>query len=262
MRVWSRRSRVALDLMESCTASPEYEELRLRVRRAARTLGRARDLDVMIETVSNQMVSLSGEQLSGARQFLNGLHSRRRAAQASVVKALDRLEQADVLGRFNRIFAGRAGANSPTTDRSGSSRPLLAVAAEMIEARLDEMLEWEPHLAFADHAREHHDLRKAAKRLRYAMEIFAPVYATYTTLGQQFAGALECIQEVQWRMGRIHDLDVLVPEVMAYPNLAGLVECLHNARNEEFARFLQFWDRLRKDRIFDSLRSTLQAAGK
>ncbi len=75
-------------------------------------------------------------------------------------------------------------------------------AARVIAVRLEEFLSWRGALEDATRITELHDMRIAAKRLRYALEIFEPC----------FDGARPVIKEltaIQDDLGEIHDLDVL-----------------------------------------------------
>ncbi len=71
-------------------------------------------------------------------------------------------------------------------------------------ARLDEMYEWERYVDNPYHIQELHNLRIAAKRLRYTLEIFADVLpdASLSIVKQ-----LEMIQE---ELGAFHDSDVMI----------------------------------------------------
>ncbi len=71
-------------------------------------------------------------------------------------------------------------------------------------ARLDEMYEWERYVDNQYHIQELHNLRIAAKRLRYTLEVFADVLpgACLSIIKQ-----LEMIQE---ELGAFHDSDVMI----------------------------------------------------
>jgi CHAD domain-containing protein len=55
-----------------------------------------------------------------------------------------------------------------------------------------------------DNARELHDMRLEGKRLRFAMEAFAPAF------GKAFARSLKEIRDILRLMGLIHDCDVSI----------------------------------------------------
>jgi hypothetical protein len=86
--------------------------------------------------------------------------------------------------------------------------PLAEAAAGIVRVRLDELCSFAP--AALDPARDDalHDLRIAAKRLRYVLEITAPCFGSYA------ATAAKRARELQDLAGEIHDCDVLLPEVL------------------------------------------------
>jgi CHAD domain-containing protein len=71
-------------------------------------------------------------------------------------------------------------------------------------ARLDEMYEWERYVDNSFHTQELHNLRIAAKRLRYTLEVFADVLPAAL---QSIVKELEMIQE---ELGAFHDSDVMI----------------------------------------------------
>src|SRR5687767_1969196 len=61
MRVWSRRSRAALEVFRPCFDGKEYATIVAEVKKVTRTLGAARDLDVMIDTLTRREEDLPPE---------------------------------------------------------------------------------------------------------------------------------------------------------------------------------------------------------
>ena len=83
------------------------------------------------------------------------------------------------------------------------SESLRENAGRVVEVRLDELLSWRSALEDPSLARELHDMRIAAKRLRYALEVFEVCFPEIKPL-------LRRITSIQEDLGAIHDLDVLV----------------------------------------------------
>ncbi len=77
-----------------------------------------------------------------------------------------------------------------------------ANARKIVAARTDEFFAFAPFLADSTNITELHDMRIAAKRLRYALELFADA------LGPETAACIERIKEFQEVVGDIHDHDV------------------------------------------------------
>jgi hypothetical protein len=91
--------------------------------------------------------------------------------------------------------------------------PLLVNAAIILSTRLDEMMQFEPSLHDPEQVYELHQMRIAAKRLRYTMDIFKPVYTEFSRFGAEFAEVIETVKALQEHLGEIHDADVLVPQL-------------------------------------------------
>lgn len=75
-------------------------------------------------------------------------------------------------------------------------------AIRVINVRLDEVLSWRVALEDPACVEQLHDMRIAAKRLRYSLEMFEVCYADSKPL-------LKELTDLQEDLGDIHDLDVL-----------------------------------------------------
>ena len=91
--------------------------------------------------------------------------------------------------------------------------PLAVNAALIIGTRLHEMLAFAPCLLDAEAVYELHQMRIAAKRLRYTMELFQEVYAPNPDFAARFTAALETVKTLQDHLGFLHDADVLAPQL-------------------------------------------------
>ena len=166
---------------------------------------------------------------------------------------------------------------------------VLANAARTIGARLDAMLAYEPTLSDPKAVYELHQMRIAAKRLRYTLEIYQEVYETFTPYGKTFTAAIESVRMLQEHLGEIHDADVLVPQLtehlarqlhdgygetkkgepfvgvhrVDFDACQGLLTLCRQARSDRdkrYARLLQDWNTLQEKQSFESLRALLQNA--
>ena len=82
-------------------------------------------------------------------------------------------------------------------------------AARVIAVRLDELYAFDPALRDPAAVRSLHDMRIAAKRLRYVLQIAGFPF------GGPAAEAEEAAERLQQVLGEIHDCDVLLPLVDA-----------------------------------------------
>ncbi len=150
-----------------------------------------------------------------------------------------------------------------------------ANAALIIPVRVAELVSWERFVGDPENVGELHQMRIAAKRLRYTMEMFAVCY------GPEFGQAVDKVKWIQEQLGDIHDADVLVPELRDraahllapakskramgvyandYDAAAGLVALCRLKRAEREATyrgFLAGWRDLRTEGFFESLRRLL-----
>ena len=85
--------------------------------------------------------------------------------------------------------------------------PLAEGAAEIIEVRLGELLSFLPDALAEDEVRSHHDMRIAAKRLRYVLE------ATGFCFGKPADVARKAARDLQEVLGEMHDADVTLPRL-------------------------------------------------
>jgi hypothetical protein len=70
--------------------------------------------------------------------------------------------------------------------------------------RLDEMFGWEASVDNAYAVSDLHNLRIAAKRLRYTLEIFAE------TFSDESAAIIKEVEQIQEELGALHDNDVMI----------------------------------------------------
>ena len=90
------------------------------------------------------------------------------------------------------------------------AEPLADNAERIIRVRLDEMCGFMPRAADPTEVVALHDMRIAAKRLRYILEITGPIFGAYAET------AVKLTKDVQDLLGEIHDCDVQIPEVQAF----------------------------------------------
>jgi CHAD domain-containing protein len=83
-------------------------------------------------------------------------------------------------------------------------------AERIVRVRLDELCGFMPAAADPDEIVALHDMRIAAKRLRYILEVCGPCFGAYAKNATKMAKALQDL------LGEIHDCDVQVPETAAF----------------------------------------------
>src|SRR5215217_953700 len=86
--------------------------------------------------------------------------------------------------------------------------PLFDNAQRIVRVRLDELCDFMP--AAAEDVEALHDMRIAAKRLRYVLEITHPCFGPYAE------AAIKPVKQLQEVLGDVHDCDEQLPEVRAF----------------------------------------------
>jgi hypothetical protein len=79
-----------------------------------------------------------------------------------------------------------------------------------VRVRLDELCSFMPTAADPDEVVALHNMRIAAKRLRYILEVTGPCFGPYAKT------ATKHVKELQDLLGEIHDCDVQIPETLAF----------------------------------------------
>jgi CHAD domain-containing protein len=111
MRVWSRRSRAALEIFRVCFTGRAFAEIEREVKAATDALSEARDLDVMIENLLARSARLPASQRAGIESFVARLKEQREARQDAVARAVTDLESHHLAQRFRDL-----------TDKSAAER--------------------------------------------------------------------------------------------------------------------------------------------
>ena len=85
--------------------------------------------------------------------------------------------------------------------------PLVDNAGRIVRVRLAELSSFMPRAGDPVEVEALHDMRIAAKRMRYILEVTAPCFGEYA------ATAVKATKELQDLLGEIHDCDVQLPDV-------------------------------------------------
>lgn len=89
------------------------------------------------------------------------------------------------------------------------TRPVIDNARAIVKVRLSEMLSYGPYVSDPSYVTELHDLRIAARRLRYTLELFRFAFpAGISTL-------IDEVKEIQEHIGDMHDADVMIERMTA-----------------------------------------------
>lgn len=241
MRVWSRRSRAALEMFAPCLGGRRYAAIAQAVHDVTGALGAARDLDVMILTLRERANALPDEQRAGLFAFVKVLEARRKAAQKPVVRAVKRLDHANA-AKFAKMLSDHSSVvpmASPekrvkTSGGVAVNATLTENAARLITKRLASLYEYDACLDEPGAVTQHHAMRIAAKKLRYTMDIFQEAVTANLRDAAPFINALEAVKTLQEHLGEMHDADVLAPQLAGY--LAKMIQDGYAVRPKELPK--------------------------
>ncbi|WP_292423544.1 CHAD domain-containing protein [Methanoregula sp.] len=285
MRVASRRLRAALPLFSSCFPEKDFRHWMHEIKSVTRALGEARDTDVQIAFLKKYLKAQAVPVPAGMTEpapaqsyagdpiaaLLSRLQKRRGLLQQQVISALDELEETLVLSGI------QAACPVPAAAGRGRRRAryfgVLPVAADRIGRRLAGLDRFEPFVHNPDAVFEHHAMRIAAKKLRYTLETYAPLYRR--ELGKPIAR----IKRLQDLLGDIHDCDVWIEQmtlaiikqrahryprgdlpgaaVSAVAPLRRLLVNRERCRARLYRQFVRYWDTLVRTGFWDELRLTV-----
>ena len=200
MRVASRRIRTCLSVFSSALPNKKIKPWVRDIKAITQSYGRVRDLDVQIDLLDELYKStLEKTFLPGLRRVKLRL-KQKRAKQEAETKALTAavLESPTLL----EMQAWAESSLAEPINETEKSIKLFQTAYTQIQSRLDEFLFFEVFIFDPVRINELHQMRIAAKHLRYTLEIFSELYSSKTDF------ALDIARKSQQILGEVHDADV------------------------------------------------------
>src|SRR5208283_3363008 len=194
--------RAALPLFRFCFPGKEFKEWASQLKKVTRLLAEARDLDVQIAFIEQYTKKLnSTTEKAYVETLLKEHKDRRKIIQSYVVSGLEKLEASDILQDIRKFCEQTITEQSKATF---DSNKVLEKARWQISFRLDDFLSMEKYVYLENKNLKHHEMRIYAKKLRYTMEAFAPLYKN------KLAKEIETITAFQDVLGEMHDCDVWI----------------------------------------------------
>lgn len=200
LRVASRRIRTCLSLFSDYLPSRKSKPWVRDIKAITQSYGRVRDLDVQNDLLNTLYKTTQDKNLlAGIRRVRLRLRQKR-AKQESETRALTAaILESPTLLEMQAWAESKTSTPSPGEEKSIK---LSQTAYSAIQSRLDEFLFYEVFIFDPERKNELHQMRIAAKHLRYALEIFSKLYSGKTDF------ALEIARKSQQILGEIHDADV------------------------------------------------------
>ncbi len=110
--------------------------------------------------------------------------------------------------------------------------PLRPNAARIVRTRLNELRGFADEALAPDASAAQHNMRIAAKRLRYVLEVVGPC------IGEEAKAARDAAKQLQSVLGDLHDCDLMLPKV---EQIDSAVARLRERRERLFHEFVELW---------------------
>ncbi|MGY3316908.1 CYTH and CHAD domain-containing protein [Arthrobacter sp. TE12232] len=251
LRVAARRLRSALASFRKLMDATTPRFLRAELQWLAGAVGEARDTEVMRARLKDLMSAEPAELLMGpvAQQIEENLGATYHQAHAAGLAALDSDRYFRLLDSLDALIAG-----PPLTDAaSGDARRTIGLLVLAERKRLKKAVR--AAISATGTAPEDaalHEVRKCAKRLRYAAEAAAPIFSKQaTSLAQTAEGIQEILGDLQDSVVTRETLRMLAAQTAAGGGNGfsyGRLHALEQQRGEEArASFYRAWRKSRPE---------------
>ena len=271
MRVASRRLRSALSDFKPYLRKGSIPASRLKA--IAKSLGAVRDEDVVLAAL-DELRSKADERVGQGIEAIAEEHRRQRLQARST---LERTIKASAIAELRADFQARLRAATKIPEgglvAEGAHQILTfrQVGARVIGDRLKQINDASDSIYRPLRPKQLHKMRILAKRLRYAVELFAPCW------GEEFKKAADEIARLQTSLGELHDCDVWIVNLGSrikkgafaagagfdpWRNNEAIVWLLHhfvNERTKHYCSSLARWHKWKTEGFLDHLNAMLDA---
>lgn len=262
MRVATRRLRSALHDFAPLMKKKFSRKTRKEIKRIADALGVVRDHDVAILALEKLHEKADTESLkAGLKNFIGERNAARRAARLDLTEAIALSRITDLQERF--------GAEVDVISSRKSSKQRVSFSAaggEVVGTSLQNLLALGTSLYHPFEYKELHEMRIAAKRLRYAVELFTACW------GEAIAPYAEEIAEMQAALGEAHDCDVWIKslgERLPHKHSARTADSNHQTalwllsefvkkRTKQYRLALKIWRRWQNEQFAERMQLLLK----
>ncbi|MEP6901845.1 MAG: CHAD domain-containing protein [Actinomycetota bacterium] len=256
MRVATRRLRSALRDFAPLLKKRPLKKINEDLKNMADALGTARDQDVAIAALEKLQAKAEKALVKeGIGKLIDERRARRTRTQLDLSEMLAVSVIKNLHEKFTAAIDEAAQKNNEANVVSFNQAGRVAVAA-----RLQEFCDLSVSLYKPFEVKKLHKLRISAKRLRYAVELFANCW------GKKIAPFAKEIAEMQSFLGEIHDADIWIEDLSErlcrndaneiQANLWLLSEFVKD-RTKNYRGALEFWSKWKNDRFIERLRTAV-----
>lgn len=255
MRVATRRLRSALRDFAPLMNKKTLKKVTSEIKFLADTLGAARDQDVAILALEKLQKEAKIKAVKdGIGSVIAERRDLREKAQRGLEQNLTAENLDDLRGRFDKAI-DKASKAKNANDQITFSR----AGSKVVGKSLKEFCKLTDHIyePFIDEPL--HELRIAAKRLRYAIELYI------TCWGKTIEPFAKGVAEMQGFLGEIHDADVWMDSLSkrmqngedSEANIWLLSEFV-GKRNENYRAALSLWSKWKRENFIEKLRTIVE----
>jgi len=244
MRVATRRMRAAWRVFGDGFRLDRTRRMRRRLRDLASRLGAVRDLDVLIEAAEAHRATLPGADAAAFAPLVRAWSENREVARQLLMRELNSDAYTRLVEEY-RIFVTAEGAAVRAPASPVAPHRVRDTAGSRIWLAYEQVRGYESVLRWAD-TETIHQLRIAAKWLRYTLEFFREA------LGPEVDRLVPRVVALQDHLGWLHDADVTIALTRQF--LVSNAGRLSPAETEVIAAYLQG-----RERELERLRRTIGA---
>jgi CHAD domain-containing protein len=203
-RVASRRLRAAMGIFGICFPPEDFKPLRKDAAALTSALGEVRDRDVFLERLGQARAMMPETERVGVDEMIATVQAEREVGRTSMIETLDAIDASGFQARMTVLLQHDYCDQLPHR-RSGIrlDAPLRDGAQRLCILRVAELYGFARYVHDVDRVEELHEMRKAAKHLRYSLEILRVCF------GQEIDQRIDEVKLIQEQIGEIHDRDVL-----------------------------------------------------
>ena len=225
LRVSIRRFTQTLGVFKSCFPGKETRKIRRRTKKLMTLAGAVRNFDIALKLVSKSRID-------EAASLKPKLESQRKESARVLIGALKRrIERKSSLKWRTALEAALAGGNSADSRiavETTARRILPRMAADFVErGNTASQAKTSPEKL--------HAFRISAKKFRYTLELFAPLYGTAVN------SWLESIQGIQTLLGDINDCVTVAQMVANYKGASEVAGWLKKRQRRRVEQFSRLW---------------------
>lgn len=265
MRVATRRLRSALRDFTPLMDKRPSKRVRKELKKLADALGAVRDQDVAMLALEKLQAEAETEAIKeGIGEFLQERGDLRETARLDLTETL-------AIGSFNDLQTRFTTAIDKATQHKKRKRAVSFNEAgrEIVTAGLQDLLDLGASLYEPFKIEELHEMRIAAKRLRYAIELFVACW------GERIAPFADQIADMQSFLGEAHDCDVWIEGLGKrlrhrrddaataggeYQTAAWLLSEFVRKLAKEYRSALKLWSEWKANGFAERMRTTIQSA--